>query len=188
MSQYGEPQGQGGYGQQSQYAQGPSQYGQPPYGGQPGGSRSFGVVAAVLAVVGAALGVVSFTTVNWFTGGDDSHFSDIKHLLSSGQAKQLASGFAKIYFSWLAWVLLAAVVISAILAAIPGVGTAFRIIGVIVALGAIAATFVAIKFFNSKANESYGQYLKHARLGFYLAVAAFLVAGIGAAVGSRRRA
>jgi hypothetical protein len=63
-----------------------------------------------------------------------------------------------------------------------------------VALAALVITFVAIKFFNSKAGQissefsGYGTYLKHARLGFYFALAAFLLAGIGAAIGPRRSA
>ena len=84
-------------------------------------------------------------------------------------------------------------VIAAVLAAIPRLSAPFRAVGVLAAVGSIVLTFIAVKFFNSKAGQissdfnGYSTYLKHARVGFWLAVAAFLIAGSGAAIGASRR-
>jgi hypothetical protein len=47
----------------------------------------------------------------------------------------------------------------------------------------IAVTFMSIKF---TADGEYSAYLKHATVGFYLAIAGFLLASAGALVGLRR--
>jgi len=107
---------------------------QPPYGQQPGSGGSPagygpsgygdaaaapGVYALALAAVSAVLGVLSFTALNWYSGKGDSKFSDVRDLVTNAQTKPYAAGMAKVYFGWLAWVLLAAVVVSAVLAALP---------------------------------------------------------------------
>jgi hypothetical protein len=174
----------------SQYADQPA--GTEPYAGRPPAPRQgFGAVAAALAVVAAVLGVLAFTALNWFNG-DNSTFGDIKTVVTSEQAKAVVNEFAKLYFSWLGWVLLAAAVVAALLAAMPGIGSAFRVVGLILAIAGIVATFIALKFYNAKAGslskdfDGYSTYLKHARLGFYFAVAAFVVAGIASLAGPRR--
>jgi hypothetical protein len=196
-SQYGPPPG-------SQYGPPPgSQYGPPPgqYGGYgapygaPASTKvpAVGVVALVLAGVGAILGIIAFTAVDWYSGTGPSKFSDVRDVVTNAQTKPYAASVAKVYFGWLAWVLLAVVVIAAVLAAIPSVSAPFRAVGVLAAVGSIVLTFIAVKFFNSKAAQissefrGYSTYLKHARVGFWMAVAAFLIAGIGAAIGAQRR-
>src|SRR5437764_41974 len=91
----GDPRGSQGYGQ--------------PAGGRPSPGtatppaaprQTFGAVAATLAVVGAVLGVLAFTALNWFNG-DNSTFGDIKTVVTSEQAKAVVNSFAKVYFSWL---------------------------------------------------------------------------------------
>lgn len=183
---YGEPPQQQAYGQpQQQYGQ-QQAYGQPPgYASHSAGSeRKFGVVGAVLAVVAAALGIISFTVIDWFTDlGQRAHFGDIGNIAK--QADQ--NTIAKLYFSWLGWVLLAAVVVFALLACLPTAATAlFRTLGVLVGLGGIALTFFALSFAGTGSDLSYTDYLKHARIGFYFALGAFLIGGIAAAIGSRR--
>jgi hypothetical protein len=52
-------------------------------------------------------------------------------------------------------------------------------------------TFLAIKLTRSvdiAGFPTYGDYLKHARLGFYLAVVGFALIGAGGAIGPRRKA
>jgi hypothetical protein len=190
---YGQP--PPGYGQQQpQYRQ--QQYGQPlgqPGYGTPAGGvgQRFGIVAAALAVVAAALGIISLTAVDWFSGGN-SKFSDVRKVVTSDQARQFTSSLSRAYYSWLAWVLLAVVVIAALVAAAPGIGSPFRVVGVLAAVASIVVSFIALKFFNSKAGSinsdfrNYSEYLKHARAGFWMLIAAFLVAGIGAAIGAAR--
>ena len=179
---------------------GPAQASPPPQYGGPGGvppgraGSSFGVVAAAFTAVGAVLGVLALTVVDWLDGSGDSKFSDIRRVVTADETKPYTTGFVRAYYGWLAWVLLGVVVVCALVAALPGVGAPFRAIGAVLALASIVATFVALKFFNSKASaiesdlDGYGAYLKHARFGFWMTVAAFLLAGIGALIGARRRA
>jgi MFS family permease len=159
----------------------------------PGPSQSYGVLSALLTVVGAALVVLAFTLLDWFEidGGpvSKSTFSEVHKALD--QVDGLAAGPAKLYFSWLGWALLAAAALIALAAAVPSLG-ALRVLGAIVALAALAATFVAIKLVKhvdtaSADQLTYSDYLKHARFGFYFAVVGFLVIAVGAAIGPSRR-
>ncbi|MDQ2796795.1 MAG: hypothetical protein M3Y06_06485, partial [Actinomycetota bacterium] len=151
-------------------------------------------VGGVLAVVGAILGVIAFTAPAWFSGTANSKFSDIHKILTAPETKTYATTISRYYFGWLGWVLLAAAVATAILAVLPGIGSVFRIIAPIVAVAGLVITFIAIKFFNDKAAtvssqfSSYSTYLKHARLGFWLTVGAFVLLAIGGALGPRRTA
>jgi hypothetical protein len=150
----------------------------------PGPGLAFGVLGTVIAAVGAVLVVLSFTVLDWLTRGSepDSHFRTIRRVLSRDAVP--AAGPAKLYFSWLGWALLVAVVVFALLANLPSPLTnAFRVIGALGAAAAIAVTFVAIKLADGPA---YSEYLKHARIGFYVAVGGFLLVGIGALVGPAR--
>ncbi|MFN2518103.1 MAG: hypothetical protein ABR604_03515 [Jatrophihabitantaceae bacterium] len=199
---YGQDPRQGqqpGYGQQSRqqpgYGQQPA-YGQPPMGPitsrmsriDPGPSQAFGLVGAIIAALGAILVVVAFTAVDWFKTRNSahSHFSDIHRVL--GRESAFAATPAKLYFAWLGWVLLIVVVLVALLANLPSpAAPALRGLGVLFALAAIALTFLAVNLVKSGLHgPAYTTYLKDARLGFYLAVGGFLLAGIGAAIGPKR--
>ncbi|MGN6608583.1 MAG: hypothetical protein ACTHMS_16430 [Jatrophihabitans sp.] len=202
---------QGGYGQQPAYAQQPGAYGeqpgygqppaygqqpgygqQPAYGGygQPSGARpgaagrSLGIVALVLTVLGAAAVVVGFTALNWFTGSDRSHFSDIGKVTKA--LGDQANSFSDAYFHWLGWVLLAVAAVVAVVAALPsGFAAAARTLGVLIGLAAAGATVWALKF-EGTGGPAFSEYIKHARAGFYVAGGGFLLIAIGAAVGPRR--
>lgn len=195
--QYGQPLSAQPQPGQPQYAQ--PQYGQPPPGqpqygqpqgayGRPSGGLTFGIVGAIIAVLGAALCVVAFTAVDWFTHASTdgpSHYSDVKKALDG--AGGFASGVSKLYFSWLAWALLALALILALIANAPtSAAGPLRPIGLVIALASIAVSFWALKFL-TVSSPSYTEYLKHARLGFYFAVGGFLLIGIGALIGPRRR-
>lgn len=179
--QYGQP--PAGYGQQ-QYAQPqPGGYGPAPGSYGPGGParESFNIVGAILVGLGAIALIVSFTAVKWFKDLGSAHFSDIHDLTDHISS---ATGLGKAYFGWLAWVLLAVAVIAAIIALLPSSASgAFRALGALAGVAGIAITFIAIKFSD---NESYSQFLKHAHIGFYLAVAGFLLVTIGALMGPSR--
>lgn len=209
--QQGYPQQQGyppppGYPQQQQPGYGPPPPGypqqQPPQMGpltsqfariDPGPSETFGVIAAIIAVIGAGLGVVSFTVVDWFDFGTSSSPADFKGVHDGLKAAdKFAAGIASAYFSWLGWTLLIVTALFALIAVMPTVGRAFRIIAPVLAVVAVALTFVAMKLFSSNASEvgidkSYSYYLDHASAGFYLALAAFVLMGIAGAVGARRK-
>jgi hypothetical protein len=183
---YGQPQG---YGQQQGYGQ-PAQPGYPAtesfnYGARTGSTQAFGVVGAILAVIGAAAVVVGFTAVNWFDGKADSKLSDIKKLQDSAGGVNF---LPKAYSHWLGWVLLAAAFVIAVAAVAPWAGSAAaRGLGLLVGLAGVGATLWAVDILQGvSGNPSYSQYLKHADLGFYFAAAGFLVIGIGALTGPRR--
>jgi hypothetical protein len=196
--QYGPPPGQPQYGPPPAQGYGPQaggpQYGGygPPaaYSGPPPSGETYGVIAAALAVIAAVLGVLSLTVVDWFTGPGQSHFSDVRKLVTSDEATHYATGLAKVFYGWLAWVLLAVVVVVALLAAAPNVGRPFRFLGAVLAAAFVVIAFLALQFFKADGGKfnGYSAYLKHARAGFWMLVAAFVLAGIAAAIGAQRSA
>jgi hypothetical protein len=224
--EYGQPEyGQPQYGQ-PQYGAPPPGYGAPPPGygapppgyGAPAAPRTglrLGVPGLILALVGAALLLVSFLAVNWFTTANDSafggnaHFSDIHDHLGTIKAESQGlaepTWIASAYFGWLGWLLLALTIVLAILANLParGLSGLGRGLGLLAALVGIGLTFWAIKLLTLTsaasqlpgaersqidAFDSYSYYWNHVGIGFWLAVAGFVVAGVGAAIGARRAA
>lgn len=196
------------YGQQPPYGQPPA-YDQPQPGYRPpatmgpettrmarldpGPSQRFGLVGAVLTGLGALLVVLAFTALDWYgkngLSGSQSRFSDIHKALD--QIGDFAQSPAKLYFGWLGWVLLAAAAVTALIAALPTVGMPFRVLGVLVAIAAVVLTFLSIQLVKNdqaveKAFRGYGAWLKHGRLGFYTAIAGFVLMGVGAAIGPSR--
>jgi hypothetical protein len=183
------------YGQESPYGQPAPSYGgyaSPPdrnsalanaYGSPISSGARFGVVGATFAGIGAVLLIISFTAVDWFSGGGPTTFGDIKDSLDANSNG--ATGLAQAYFSWLGWTLLVLVVLIAIAASLPSPASGpLRALGAVLAAAAIALTFFAIQIFDG---TSYSEYLKHASIGFYLAIAGFLLAGIGALCGPSNR-
>jgi hypothetical protein len=171
----------------------------------PGPSQTFGGLSATITALGGILLVVAFTAVNWFEGSGQSHVSNVHSVLSA--FGDLAAGPAKLYFSWLGWTLLVVATIAGLIAAVPTVGRVFRAIAPVVAAGGLVATFLAVRLVGSSGlasggilysptdatdelpnpGLSYFDYLKEARLGFYLAVAGFVLVGVGALIGPRNR-
>jgi hypothetical protein len=199
-----QPYGQDpGYGSDPQYGQQGGQYGPPAeqsygaygrqgdrssavanaYGSPISSGAKFGVVGATFAGIGAVLLIISFTAVDWFSNGGPSHFGDIKDLIDGNSRG--ATGVADTFFSWLGWVLLIVVVIVAIAATLPSPASGpLQALGAVLAAAAIALTFFAIQIFDG---TPYSSYIKHASVGFYLALAGFLLAGIGALCGPSNR-
>jgi hypothetical protein len=192
--------GQPAYGQQPAYGGqqqppggfGQYQYGQPTPGGapppapytQPRARYGVGVVGIVFAIVGGVLGVVAFTALDWFSGNDPSHFSDVHDVLKLAHAQHVDNGAAYLYFSWLGWALLAAAVVVAILACLPSPASpGLRVLGALLGLVGIGLTFWAVEFVHGPA---YSEFLKHARVGFYFTLGAFLLTFIGSLIGPRR--
>lgn len=219
---------------QPPYGEQPPSYGQQPYG-QPYGGQGYpppgvpgypppapagprtglrlGVVGLILAAVGAALLLVSYLAVNWFTTANDSafggsaHFTDVHSHLgtikSESQGIAEPTWIANAWFGWLGWLLLAVAVVLAVLAClpVPGLSGVGRGLGILAALVGIGFTFWAIKLLRltslvsqlpsgerSQVDQfnSYSYYFNHVGIGFWLAVAGFAVTGIGAAIGARR--
>jgi hypothetical protein len=178
---YGQPAAdQPGYGQS--YGAPTSTWSPPPayggYGSAP--RRTFGVVGAILAIIGAAALVVAFTAVAWYSkSGTDLKYS------SFHDAVQLpgADAFAKLYFTWLGWALLAASVVIALLANAPtGAAGLLRILGLIIGIGSAVVTIFALK----PGFNAFSDVFKNTAVGLYLVLAGFVVTGIGAAIGPRR--
>jgi hypothetical protein len=182
------------YGQHDPYGQQP--YGQPPYGQQPPpgygrpanpfgpeSDETFGIIGAVLGLLGGVAGVVALTSVEWFGGGPFTgsvSFSDVR----SGIGQGGSTGFASAYFGWLAWAFLIVGVVCAVLSSFPNPALrVLRIIGVVIGFAAAGLSFLALQVSPSL---SYVTCLAHARVGFYLLVIAYILVGIGAAYGPRR--
>src|SRR3954452_8044019 len=100
-----------------------------------------------LVIIGAALLLLSFTTLDWYSGagGPDSvgssGFSDLHH-----NAPQLgADNLANAYFSWTSWVLLIVVIIVGILASTVRRGNeGIRVGGLLLGLIGAALTYYAL--------------------------------------------
>jgi hypothetical protein len=157
-----------------------------------------GVTGLVLGGLGAACLVVAFAAVNWFDGvtrGSQSHFSDVHDVLTAlDRLGGVAATPAKLYFSWLGWALFAAALVGVVAGNLPSPAAGlFRVLGVLSGLAGIVLTFLAIKLakgslgFNEGTRNTYDEWLKHARVGFYLALGGFLLITVGALLGARRR-
>jgi hypothetical protein len=157
-------------------------YGQPPAANPFGteGNEEFGIVGMVFALLGGVLLIVCFTALDWFKGS--TSFGDIGDYID--RSPGAATGFATAYFGWFAWVFFVVALLSAIGSSFPSPALrALRVLGVVTAFAAAGLSFLAIQVSD---NRSYVDWLKDARIGFYLAVVGFILIGIGAAIGPRK--
>jgi hypothetical protein len=144
--------------------------------------RAIGIVGLVIALAGVVLVAVSFSNLNWLStdegAGTTVSFKDLHDLVGSG-----SPGLTRFYFEWLAWALLGAVAVLALLANLPLRSHAgWRVLGLAVGLGGAVCTFFAI--YND--GTTLHDLVKFGAVGFWLAQAGFLLAGLGAVVGPRR--
>lgn len=179
-------------------------------------AERLGIVGLVVALVGGVLGVLAFTVLPWLQQDDNSNdfqarssdstfgklhtrLDGLQHYVRLPQVSdRVHLGVAPTYFSWLGWVLLALAFVLAVLAVAPlgrGVAVLLRPAAAVVALAGLGLTFWAIDLFTydvslaryfGARSASFGQYLGHGFLGFWAALAAFLLVGIGALFGPRR--
>jgi hypothetical protein len=177
---YGPRAGQsaGGYGA-------PAGYGAPggdPYATPTRRDDTIGVAGMIIAAIGIAAMLVSFLALKWEKGGPDSKFSKIHDALSAGLPG--VNGLSKAYFGWLGWALLVVVAVIALAANLPTpVSPALRILGLLLGLGGAVVTLFAIKV---GSNDSFSYDIKHGGIGYWVAIAGFVVAGIGAVIGPQR--
>lgn len=179
-------------GQQPGYPR--QQPGYPPQQGQPSrqppinpfgttSNESFGIAGTVLALLAGVVGIVSFTALDWFTATGPQGLRSFSDLHDAADRSGFA-GFASAYFSYLAWLFLIITVLAAVGSSFPSPAVrALRIIGVVVGVAAAGLSFLAIRLSDG---ADYSQFIKHASVGFYLAVIAFLLAAVGAAIGPSR--
>src|SRR5205823_10007143 len=113
---------------------------------------------------GAVLGIIAFTALDWYKGRPASHFSDIHDAVNVLHSRGLDTGIGYVYFRWLAWALLAAAVVVAVLANLPSPASpGLRVLGALLGLAGIGITFWAIDIYHGIA---YSTFLKDARVGF----------------------
>ena len=175
------------------YGRGQQAYGQVPPGRSPAGpgygaapgrfrdttanpfgaasNQAFGIASSVLALLGGIVGIVALTGLEWFKGGIS--FSDMSSRLDA--AGSFANGFSAAYFGWVAWAFLIVAVAAAVMASFPSPALrAFRVIGVVVGFAAAGLSFLALQLVDK---SSYTDNLVHARVGFYLMLVAYILAG-----------
>jgi hypothetical protein len=176
------------------------------------------MAAGVLALIAAVLGILSITALGWYrdnfqsvSGGGStssgSKFGKIHDALNQAQnaidqqpsiGKYIHFGLAPTYFTWLGYVLLAAAVVLAFIAAAPlgGAVVLVKVIAAIVALAGIGATLWAINLINfdpkladqvgNDTPKGYGDWLKHTSWGAWAMLAAFLLCFIAAVLPPKR--
>jgi hypothetical protein len=169
-----------------------------PYGGVPGlvlppnysvyltqTRRAVGVVGLILALIGVAVVIASFTALDWLSGDDvlggtaSVDFKDLHDIVGSDSPT-----LQRLYFSWLGWALLAAVAVFALLGNLPTRShPLWRVLGALTGVAGAVVTFFAVYTDGTTLREL----IVHASDGFWLALAGFLVAALGAVIGPRRR-
>jgi len=194
---------QGNYPQQANYPQQPSGYGYQPgapswgggYGTREQARPSVGIIGLIGAAVGAVLLILGATALAWYKiRGADGKFSDL-HSDVKDAPGAAGLGLAKAYFGWLAWVLLALVVIAAVMASLPigSSGLVFRIVAPVVGVLGLVLTLLASNNYWDKLKDQFQAagiddvgLFKHSQIGLYLMLAGFLIAGIAGVFGPRR--
>lgn len=138
-------------------------------GCRPGG---YGFAGAGIAVSGAVLVVVSFTILDWLgPGGVTATFSDLRNG---------SKAFSLAYFTWLGWALLVLTLLVALGANLSRpVHRTLRLLGLVLGIAGLAMSLLALK----SEGINWTGVLHHARLGLWVAMAGFLLVGIGAATG-----
>jgi hypothetical protein len=147
-------------------------------------------VALVLA--GTALLIVSFRVLDWYSVAQ--HVADRPSRITfgtlHGNADQLTgAGAAPVYFDWLAWALLVAVLALGVAANLPlSLADPLRVLGFLAGVVGLAATYFAIAQLHNAQVAAGAQ--KHnvffnSTWGMWAAFIGFALAGIGAALGPR---
>jgi len=163
-------------------------------------------VAFALVGLGALLGVLSLTVLPWFRAvgaiRSTDTVSDIRELLDDlisrrrelGTRSAFHLGLSEYYYSWLAWLLLAAAVIIALVAAFPTrEGGQVRMLGFLVSGLGVVATVWALDVYRPghhtpgvDPGPSFADFAAHMSFGAWAALLAFVLLGLAAVLGPRR--
>ncbi len=152
--------------------------------------RVVGLPGAALVLLGAVLVLLSFRFLDWYDvprSVDSSGNVTFSKLHSS--ADQLGgAGMATAYFDWLAWVLLLGVIAVGVAANVPTpAADGLRVAGFLLGAAGVGATYYALaQHFN--ATGSTHSVLYNSTWGLWAALAGFLLAAAGGALGPRRTA
>jgi hypothetical protein len=144
----------------------------------------FGILGTAIAVIGAIAAAAGLTSLKWISESSGGvtvsvTFTDLHNVVRHG-GEQVPT-LTKFYFGWLAWALVGVLVVVALLAN-SAFGRSLRLVGLLIGLASAAATFFSLKF----GGATYADLFKHAAIGFWLTIAGFVVAGVGATIGPRR--
>ena len=148
-------------------------------------TRTIGVPGILLSVSGAVLVLLSLTTLTWY--GGRSHGADSVGAITFSTLHRLTqvvpgeSTSARWYFSWLAWTLLLIGIALGFAANLPTpAATVLRIAGLLTGLAGVAITYYALhQLFGSTGSHVFD----NADAGVYVAMAGYLIIGLGAAAG-----
>ena len=148
------------------------------------------VVGLVLAFLGAALAATSFRTLRWYSvdaasdsAGQGFTFTDLH-----ADADRLGAPVATAYFDKLAWGLIALVALLALAARVNSpLRRVLRALGFLVGVaGAVLTVYALAQLFNAQrvAGGSDHGVLHNASTGVWTALAGYLIAAVGAVLGS----
>ena len=142
-----------------------------------------GVPGVALMVAGAVMVLVSFTSAAWYAGTRSVDSVGPRTFGSLHTLTQYPGtpAVAHAYFSWLAWVLLILAIVFALGANLPTAhANPLRILGALIGMVGAGATYLAIE---QPHQGTSGSAFDNAAAGIWLALAGFLLAGAGAAIG-----
>lgn len=148
----------------------------------------------LLVVVGVALVATAFKGLLWYSvdqahgvnvAGTGFTFDDL-----GGNADTLVAPVASAYFDWLAWTLLIAVAVIALLANIPTPASdALRVASFLIGTTGVVATYYAVaQLFNAQraAGGSAQSVWHNSSFGFWGALVGFALATVGGVFGPHR--
>ncbi len=152
--------------------------------------RRLDVAALVLVFLAAALAATSFGTLRWYSvdaatdsAGQGFTFTDLH-----ANADRLGAPVAAAYFDKLAWGLMALVVLLALAARVASpLRRLLRVLGFLVGVaGGVLTVYALAQLFNAQrvAGGSDHGVLHNASAGLWTALAAYLLAALGAVLGS----
>ena len=136
-------------------------------------------IGLVVTLVGVVLVLIAYLTGTWLSDPSGElgsfDFGAVRHAITTDTSGDVP-GLVNAYFSWLAWLLLAAMVVLFGIAYVPSSqDTAFRVAGLLVVGAAVALTFASVAQFGGLSN--YLHYEDGA--GFWLAVSGYVGVAIG---------
>lgn len=147
-------------------------------GRQATGSPTVGVIGFLLVLLGLAAVLIGMFALNWLAETDFGQLHDAASERGGG------SGFAKSYYQWLGYTMLALATALGLLANLPiRSGAGLRVVAAVVALLGAGMTTYAISL---SGQEAFGDFFDAAQAGYFVAIAGFIVIAVGAVIRPRR--